>query len=108
MLYRNQTNAMSQIQALGRMRITTVPEAVAYLRIQSTINTQIAQVLQTASIRMQSSMQAPAQPQPVVKEPTVAPEQTQAFEAEDLASDEGFSESEIDAKVEKLKKAKTK
>lgn len=107
MIYRNQTNAMAQIQALGRMRITTVPEAIAYLRIQAAINAQIAQVLQTASIHVQRQLNQPVAPAPA-PEPVSVPEPTKPFEPEELSVDEGFSEEEIEAKVEKLKNARKK
>ena len=106
MLYRNQTDTMSQIQMLAQMRITTVPEAVAFLRAMAPINAQIAQVLQRASINLQHQAQAPATPAPAPVEPIVAPEPDKPFEPEDLSTDEGFSEKEVEEKVAKLKAAR--
>lgn len=113
MLYRNQTNTMTQIQLLAQMRITTVPEAVAFLRAMGPINAQIAQVLQRTSINLQHQSQAPVQPMPNNNvRPDLQPEAQEVvepnapFKAEDLSTDEGFSEAEVEEKVAKLKAAK--
>lgn len=110
-VYRNQTSTLTQIQMLATMRITTVQEAVAFLRAMQPINTQIAQVLQRASLtnqqrinREQLAAIEQAQPQTVEAAPApVEPEKT--FVPEDLSSDEGYSEAEVEAKVSKLRRA---
>lgn len=108
-VYRNQTNTMSQITMLSRMRITTTQEAVAFLRAIQPLHEQVAAVLQVASLKRQQEVNraipAPKTPAPEVKP---APEPEKKFEAEDLSSEEGYSEEEVKARVEKLKKAKTK
>lgn len=109
-VYRNQTNTMTQITMLNRLRITTSQEAVAFLRAIQPLHEQVAAVLQKESLRKQQELNrrvAPVQttPEPA---PTPAPEPEKKFEPEDLSSDEGYSESEIEAKVEKLKKSKAK
>lgn len=107
MLYRNQTNTLSQITMLSRIRITTTQEAVAFLRAIQPLHEQVAAVLQTASLKRQQAINRQAVPAPVTPEPEVtAPEPERKFEAEDLFSEEGYSESEVKARVEKLKKAK--
>ena len=107
--YRNQTPTMTQIVNLSHIRITTVQEAVAFLRAIQPLNEQVASVLQRSSLRAQQAMnkaQAPA-PKPVVeKEPTPVVEPDKPFEPEDLSTDEGYSETEVEEKVAKLKKAK--
>ena len=109
-VYRNHTSAMGLIQMLGSVRISTTQEAVAMLRAMQPINAQIAAVLQRAGLREQQlinrSVQRTVQEveQPVVEQtelPT-AP----VFTPEDLTTEEGYSEEEIEAKVAKLKSAK--
>lgn len=108
-VYRNQTNTMTQITMLNRLRITTSQEAVAFLRAIQPLQEQVAAVLQKESLRKQQDLNRRAVPAPTTPEPVVAPapEPEKKFEPEDLSSDEGYSESEIEAKVEKLKKSKT-
>lgn len=107
-VYRNQTNTMSMIAMLSRCRITTTQEAVAYLRAVQPLNEQVAAVLQTASLKRQQvvNRETVVAPEPTPA-PAPAPEPEKKFEAEDLTSDEGYSESEIEARVEKLKAAKS-
>lgn len=109
-VYRNQTNTMTQITMLNRMRITTSQEAVAFLRAIQPLHEQVAAVLQRESLRKQQELNRRAIPAPTTPEPapTPAPEPEKKFEPEDLSSDEGYSDSEIEAKVEKLKKSKAK
>ncbi len=106
-IYRNQTNTIQLITNLSHIRITTVQEAVAFLRAIQPLQTQVAEVLQRSSVRLQQSVnraqttvQAPA---PV---PTPVEEPAKVFVPEDVTTEEGFSDSEVEAKVEKLKKAK--
>lgn len=108
-VYRNQTNTLSQITMLSRIRITTTQEAVAFLRAIQPLHEQVAAVLQTASLKKQQAINRQAVPAPVTPEPeiTPAPEPEKKFEAEDLSSDEGYSEAEIEKRVETLKKSKT-
>lgn len=107
-VYRNQTNTLSQITMLSRIRITTTQEAVAFLRAIQPLQEQVAAVLQTESLRRQQTINRQAAPTPETPEPEAAPapEPEKKFEAEDLSSDEGYSEAEMEARVEKLKKAK--
>lgn len=111
MIYRNQTPTMTQIQMLAQMRITTVPEAVAFLRAMRPINDQIAGVLQRASLAEQRAVNKAVMPEPVTVKDTAPqfeqPEQ-KVFVPEDLTTDEGYSEEEEKAKVDKLKAAKSK
>lgn len=112
-IYRNQTPTMTQIRMLSNMHITTTQEAVAYLRAQARINEQVAYVLQRASLKeqqMRNTKKEEAAPAPVGKPETVikdepVPVET-GFVPEDLSTDEGYSDSEVKAKVAKLKKAK--
>lgn len=108
-VYRNQTNTMTQITMLNRLRITTSQEAVAFLRAIQPLQEQVAMVLQRESLRKQQDLNRRVIPTPTTPEPAPAPapEPEKKFEPEDLSSDEGYSESEIEAKVEKLKKSKT-
>lgn len=107
MLYRNQTPTLTQISLMARMRITTTQEAVAYLRASSALNTQVAEVLQRASIREQHlANRAPAPTPAPTPEPVQPVEPAKVFVPEDVTSDEGFSEKEVEEKVAKLKAAK--
>ena len=109
-VYRNQTNTMSQIVNLSHIRITNTQEAVAFLRAIQPLNEQVAAVLQRSALKAQQQInkaQIAAAPAPApIPEPTPVPEPDKPFEAEDLSSDEGYSETEVEARVEKLKKAK--
>lgn len=108
-MYRNQTNNMNIIQALATMRITTPQEAVAFLRAEQTIHIQIAGVLQRVSIGTQQNINrklARTIPVQQVEEPAPAPEPEKPFEPEDLSSDGGFSEEEVEKRVAQLKSAK--
>lgn len=109
MIYRNQTDTITQITNLSHLRITTVQEAVAFLRAIQPLQEQVAYVLQRSSLREQQAVnkaQTISQPAPVEPEPTPVVEPEKPFEAEDLSTDEGYSDKEIEEKVEKLKKAK--
>lgn len=113
MIYRNQTPTMTQIQMLAQMRITTVPEAVAFLRAMRPINDQIAGVLQRASLAQQveinrASLAKEPVEEPVKNEVVKDPEPQKVFVPEDLLTEEGYSEEEEKAKVDKLKAAKSK
>lgn len=108
-VYRNQTNTMSQITMLSRMRITNTQEAVAFLRAIQPLQEQVAAVLQTQSLKRQQTInkeQIKQAPAPAPKEEKPVQEPDKPFVPEDLSSDEGYTESEIEARVEKLKKAK--
>lgn len=108
MVYRNQTNTITQITNLSHMRITTVQEAVAFLRAIQPLQEQVANVLQRASVMAQHSMNravAPT-PAPVVETPASPVEPDKPFEPEEMDSDEGYSDKEVKEKVNKLKKAK--
>ena len=112
MIYRNQTPTMTQIQMLAQMRITTVPEAVAFLRAMRPINDQIAGVLQRASLAQQIEINRTSLAKEPVEEPVKSevkdPEPQKVFVPEDLLTEEGYSEEEEKAKVDKLKAAKSK
>lgn len=110
MIYRNQTNTLAQIQAMARMRITNSQEAVAFLRALAPLQEQVTFVLQRASIVRQQEINRASQV-PVQETPAPAPTPVSApetFVPEDLSSDEGFSEKEVEEKVEKLKAARKK
>lgn len=110
MIYRNQTNTITQITMMSHMKITTPQEAVAFLRAIQPLQEQVAFVLQRKSIADQQVInRAQAAPVPTPEpEPTPVVEPEKPFEAEDLSTDEGYSDKEIEEKVEKLKKAKKK
>ena len=106
-MIRNQSNTIVQITNLSHMRITTVQEAVAFLRAIQPLNEQVASVLQRASIARQQVINraiapTPA-PEPAPQEAPVEPDKP--FEPEEMSSDEGYSEKEVKEKVTKLKKA---
>ena len=107
MLYRNQTNTITQITNLSHIRITTVQEAVAFLRAIQPLQDQVASVLQRSSIRMQQEVNKAQTPvkEPVVEEKVVE-EAPKVFVPEDLTTEEGYSDKEVEDKVAKLKKAK--
>lgn len=106
--YRNQTPTMSQIQMLATMRITTPSEAVAFLRAVQPLYTQIAYVLQRSGLRAQHELNREMTPQATVEAPAPAPvpEPEKKFEPEEMNTEEGFSEEEIEEKVAKLKSAR--
>lgn len=109
-VYRNQTSTLSQIQAMANMRITTPQEAVAFLRALTPLQTQVAYVLQRSSLNLQQNINREIQkpvPEPAPIE-APAPIQQETFVPEDLSSEEGFSEKEVEEKVEKLKAARKK
>ena len=107
-VYRNQTQAIEEIKRMQRIRITTVSEAVAFLRALAPLHEQVSAVLQRSSIAAQHAINR-ARPQPVKEEkPEPKPVETEVPKTlvpEDLSSDEGYSEKEVEEKVEKLKKA---
>ena len=109
-VYRNQTSTLSQIQAMAGMRITTPQEAVAFLRALAPLQTQVAYVLQRSSLNIQQNInrevQKPISEPTPVEAPT--PVQQETFVPEDLSSEEGFSEKDVEEKVAKLKKARKK
>lgn len=108
-VYRNQTNTLSQIAMLSRIRITTPQEAVAFLRTINHLNLQVAQVLQRSSLAQQRALNPAPTSIPVqTPDPTPIPTPEKTFVPEDLSTDEGYSEEETEAKVEKLKAAKSK
>lgn len=109
-IYRNQINTITQITNLSHIRITTVQEAVAFLRAIQPLQEQVAAVLQRSSIRAQQDInraQTPAQA-PIMEEPKIVEEPQKVFVPEDLSTDEGYSDKEVEEKVEKLKRAKKK
>lgn len=107
MLYRNQTDTITLITNLSHIRITTVQEAVAFLRAIQPLQTQVAEVLQRSSVRIQQDINRSQAPAPApTPEPTPVVEAPKVFVPEDLTTEEGFSESEIEEKVAKLKKAR--
>ena len=108
-MYRNQTNNMNIIQAMAAMRITTPQEAVAFLRAEQNIHTQIAGVLQRVSLGAQQRINRSLATNIPVQQPEPAStpvEPEKKFEPENLSSDEGFSEEEIEKRVSQLKGAK--
>lgn len=116
--YRNQTPTLTQIQMMSRMRITTAQEAVAFLRAVAPLNEQVAYVLQRSSLREQQAInnadmasrrtQTEPTPTPVTTTVSSLAEDDKTFVPEDLSSDEGYSDTEVEAKVAKLKKARKK
>ena len=107
MIYRNQTNTITQITNLSHIRITTVQEAVAFLRAIQPLNEQVANVLQRSSVRMQQTVNrrtlTPTPVTPAPEEKVIDP--VKPFEPEDMDTEEGYSEKEIEERVKKLKKA---
>ena len=108
MFYRNQTNTIQQITNLSHIRITTVQEAVAFLRAIQPLQTQVAEVLQRSSVRIQQDINRATRPTHVSEEKVtpVVEEVPKVFVPEELTSDEGFSDADVEEKVAKLKKAR--
>lgn len=99
-IYRNQTSALSQIQMLSRIRITTAQEAVAYLRAIQPLNEQVAHVLQRASVNaVYQNQPQPTAPEPV-KEPEPAPVVNNQFEPTNFGNE--MSEEEIKTNTAKF------
>ena len=109
-IYRNQTNTITQITNLSQIRITTVQEAVAFLRAIQPLQEQVAYVLQRSSIRAQQELnRAQAAPAPAATPaPTPVEEPAKVFVPEELETEEGFSDAEVEDKVAKLKKARAR
>lgn len=106
-IYRNQSNTITQITNLSHIRITTVQEAVAFLRAIQPLQEQVASVLQRSSLRVQQQVNRTQAPAPTpVPESKIVEETPKVFVPEDLSTEEGFSDEEVEAKVAKLKKAK--
>lgn len=112
-LYRNKTNTLSQITMLSNMRITTVQEAVAFLRALPPLYNQVCAVLQRRSVSevMQKSQEksqkvqpapAPA-PEPVVPEPSVVKVEPESFENEG-----GYSAEETEKRIKELMEEEAK
>lgn len=106
-IYRNQSNTITQITNLSHIRITTVQEAVAFLRAIQPLQEQVASVLQRSSLQVQQQVNRAQAPAPTpIPEPKIVEEAPKVFVPEDLSTDEGFSDEEVETKVAKLKKAK--
>ena len=106
-IYRNQSNTIQLITNLSHIRITTVQEAVAFLRAIQPLQTQVAEVLQRSSVRLQQEVNRATAPAPAPRvEAPVVEETPKVFVPEDVSTEEGFSDAEVEAKVAKLKKAK--
>ena len=114
-VYRNQTQTIEEIKRMQRIRITTSQEAVAFLRAIAPLHEQVAAVMQRTSISAQHAVNR-AMTEEVKPEPENKPEEVKevkevvadapkALVPEDLSSDEGYSEKEVEEKVAKLKKA---
>lgn len=112
-VYRNQTQAIEEIKRMQRIRITTVSEAVAFLRAIAPLHEQVAGVLQRQSIAAQHAMNR-IKTEEVKEEPKEEPKPQEVYGfgetpktlvPEDLSSDEGYSDKEVEEKVAKLKKA---
>lgn len=112
-LYRNKTNTLSQITMLSNMRITTVQEAVAFLRALPPLYNQVCAVLQRRSVSevMQKSQEksqkvqpapAPA-PEPVAPEPSVVKVEPEKFENEG-----GYSAEETEKRIKELMEEEAK
>lgn len=108
-LYRNKTNTLSQITMLSNMRITTVQEAVAFLRALPPLYNQVCAVLQRRSVSevMQKSQKvqpapAPA-PEPVAPEPSVVKVEPESFENEG-----GYSAEETEKRIKELMEEEAK
>lgn len=111
-IYRNQTNTMSQIQALSRIRITNAQEATALLRALGPIYEQVAHVLQATSITRtlirNMAKRDKETPAPLTPSSTTDIQLHDApFTPEPIDTEEGHSQSDIDAKLETLKAAKS-
>lgn len=105
-IYRNQSNTMTQITNLSHLRITTTQEAVAYLRAVQPLNEQVAAVLQRAALQNQHSLNQVVKPVAPQPEPAPTPEPEKKFVPEDLSSDDGYSDAEVEAMVARLRKTK--
>lgn len=108
-IYRNQTPTMDQIKMIGTMRITTPQEAVAFLRAIQPINEQVAYVLQRVGLREQHAINREvAKPieEVEIEQPAPTVEAPKEFVPEEMDTDEGYSEKEIEDRVAKLKSAK--
>lgn len=114
--YRNQTSTNQKIQMLASLNISTIQEAVAFLRAQQTVNAQIVTVLQKAGLIRQQARNRVEQtlkyPEAVAAMPVDnTPEQVVAkteVPAEDIDTKEGFTETEVKSRVETLKKTSKK
>lgn len=111
-IYRNQTNTMSQIQALSRIRITNAQEATALLRALMPLYEQVAHILQVTSVARTLTRNAIKRDKEAqITQPAPTPEPTPVnapFTPEPIDTEEGYSQSDIDAKLDTLKKATKK
>lgn len=106
-IYRGQSTTQEKIQAIATLRITTKAEAIAFLRAISSVNIQIADILQRQEIAAVSARNQTIRPieqakavqdTPVVEEP----EEPMFEDAEEHTEDEKKS------RIAKLKKATNK
>ena len=106
-MYRGQQSTQQKIAAIAQLRITTKAEAIAFLRAISTIELQIADILQRQEIAAVSARNQTIKPIEQAKEvqttPAVEEPEEPMFEEK-----EEHTESEKESRIAKLKKATKK
>lgn len=104
-IYRGQSSAMQKIQQISTLSVTSMDEAVAFLRAISNVNTQIAAIIQREQTNLRILRQAKT------AEPTPAPVQEEVKVVEPVAETVNFEEVEEHSdtqkasRVARLKKA---
>lgn len=103
-MYRGQQSTQQKIAAISQLRITTKAEAIAFLRAISTIELQIADILQRQEIRAVGAANQTIKPIEQAKEvqttPVVEEPEEPMFEDK-----EEHTETEKESRVARLKKA---
>lgn len=106
-MYRGQQSTQQKIAAISQLRITTKAEAIAFLRAISTIEIQIADILQRQEIRAVGAANQTIKPIEQAKEvqtTTVVEEPEEPM----FEEKEEHTESEKESRIAKLKKATKK
>lgn len=104
-MYRGQTTTQQKIQAISTLRITTKAEAIAFLRAISSINLQIADILQRSNMQ-ELAARNQAKPIEKVKEEAVVAQEVAAPEEEiTFENEEEHTEEQKESRISKLKKA---
>lgn len=106
-MYRGQQSTQQKIAAISQLRITTKAEAIAFLRAISTIEIQIADILQRQEIAAVSAKNQTIKPIEQAAEvqttPVVAEPEEPMFDDK-----EEHTEDEKKSRIAKLKKATNK
>ena len=104
-IYRGQSSNTQKIQQISTLNVTTMDEAVAFLRAISNVNTQIASIVQreqTAMRLLRQSKNTEPTPEPVQEEVKVVEPVAETVNFEEV---EEHTDTQKASRVARLKKA---